>query len=119
MLETESKHKKVLNALPKRKPLTAEQKALCEQWKASGIKREEFCKKHGVPASTFYGWCNKLWPTKKFEKSSFVPIIPLIKRPNHISVEQSTLEISLPSQILVKISLPLRDIVTFIQELSH
>ena len=119
MSEEKSKGKKSFNELPKQRPLTAEQKTLCEQWKISGINRGKFCKEHGIPTSTFYGWCNKLWQTKKLKKPSFVPVIPLIKLPNQMSVEQSILEISLPSQIRVKVSLPSRDVVTFIQELSH
>lgn len=119
MREEIARYKNTLSETIKHKALTAEQKVLCEQWKASGLKREQFCKKHAIPTSTFYGWCKKLWPTDKINKSTFLPIVPLAKETRQYNIEESTLELNLPGQIVVKVTLPLKDIVAFIQELSH
>lgn len=100
------------------RPLTEEQKRLCEQWKISGINREQFCDEHRIPISTFYGWCSKLWPNKKSPKSLFSPVAGIVALPPK-NKEQGTIEIKLPNQAIVKMTLPLTEVASLIQDLCH
>src|SRR5207302_7785777 len=43
------------------KSLTQEsRKALCEEWKSSGIKASAYCRQKGLSRPTFHGWCEQL-----------------------------------------------------------
>src|SRR3990167_1221075 len=81
--------------------LTWEEKVkICEEWRASGLSKEGFCKQKGVATGTFYGWCQKLWPSKRLRKSGFseVKVIDATTK-----IEPIVLEVSFPNAIMARI----------------
>jgi hypothetical protein len=100
--------------------LTQKQKSLCELWKSSGLKASEFCKQHKLAMSTFYGWCQKLWPhPKKASRKKFIPVITSAITTEIDKVNQANIEIVLPNQAIIRVNLPTVGIATFIQELCY
>lgn len=98
-----------------------EKKALCEEWKKSVKTKSKFCKEHAIPLATFFPWCNRLWPVTKKERSNIVPV--KIKSTNlpflEVSSEQTPIELILVNGATVRFKLTIKNLVPFIQELSH
>jgi transposase-like protein len=100
-----------------------ERKTLCEEWRKSELNRNAFCKKHGVPESTFYTWHSRYFPslTKKRAKiagsTSFMPLIPVVKE--QLTDNKAIIEITLPNRTVLNVNLTLSQLSQFIQEVSH
>jgi hypothetical protein len=99
-----------------------DKRSLYEQWRASGQKRHDFCKNNGLPVSTFYGWSRELEPLK--EKSSchkFIPVIDVSQQVNgkNEKQDQANVEMILPNQTIIRITLPIHRTLSFVQELYH
>jgi hypothetical protein len=47
------------------------------QWKASGLRRAEFCRKHDLTPSAFSKWCRQLHPNKPIQslQNDWLPIV--------------------------------------------
>lgn len=99
-----------------------EKKTLCEQWKASGKSKRDFCKENNIPIATFFPWCNKLWPGSKKSSSNLLPI-KLIDGSSLASESQgSQTEIELilgEGSAKIHFKLSNKKLITFIQELLH
>jgi hypothetical protein len=97
-----------------------EKKALCEEWKASGKTKSNFCKEKNIPLATFFPWCKKFTDTKK-EVPNILPV-KIINKAQVLAkaaIDQTEIELHLGSSTVVRFKLPMKEIVTFIQELSH
>lgn len=95
-------------------------KALCEEWKASGKTKTDFCREKNIGLSTFYSWCNQLWPEQKKERL-FLPL-QVKKMPSIESTkaqDQTDVELILSNGNLLRFKLPIKNLITFIQELMH
>ncbi len=120
-----SEEKNAANKLPKPtkiRPLTEEQKSICENWKASGISKQQFCYEHKLPTSTFYGWCAKLWSNNKPQhKKLFSPVIPIqpLTKNKIKDKNEGIIKITLPNQAIVKVILPLKELGNLLQELCY
>jgi hypothetical protein len=98
-----------------------EKKALCEEWKTSGKTKREFCKENNIPIASFFPWCNKLLAESKKQEANLFPV-KIINKPSISSnepVTQTEIEISFENGLAVHFTLPIKELVTFIQELSH
>lgn len=53
-----------------------------EEWQRSGLSRKEFCKKHGIAASTFSYWYSKYRQSEGLEpttsSSDFIKVNPML-----------------------------------------
>ena len=76
---------------------------ICEEWKASGLSKERFCKQKGVAIGTFYGWCQKLWPSKRFPRGGFREVKIIDKAEPSMKVEAIVLEVSFPNAVVARI----------------
>lgn len=98
-----------------------EKKAICERWKASGRTKHEFCKDNDIPIASFFPWCNKLWPEAKTQETDLLPVKIINKSqslPNE-ELPQTDIELIFEEGPKIRFKLPIKNLVTFIQELSH
>lgn len=69
---------------------------LLRKQEESGLSRVEFCRREGIAAGTFYGWCKKL----RKEKVGFIEL----RKPELKLSRGSTLELKLPNGAELKFS---------------
>lgn len=97
-----------------------ERKALCEEWKASGKSKREFCRENNIPIASFFPWCNKFLRGSGEQEINMVPLKIIKQAPD---MEPKKLEIELELAIegghKLRFKLPIKQLVTLIQELSH
>ena len=94
-----------------------EKMALCKSWKESGLNKSQFCKKEKIPLPTFCEWCNRVWPRANDKThSKLIPVRIVNKQETE---QQVIVEVSLPNQSTVKISVPLSNLGILIKELSN
>ncbi len=110
------------NTTPRKQLNPDERRALCQQWKTSGLSRSEFCRQHGVALSSFHHWLsgkrlNGARLNLKYNQD-WVPVT-VKKTPEPITEEPLLLEIVLPNQMRVKLAVKPSKINTIIEELSH
>lgn len=98
-----------------------EKKALCEEWKSSGKTKSDFCKEHNIPLATFFRCCNRLWPVSKKAKSNILPVKIINNTPfiSSSSPQQTDIELILDNGAMIRFKLSIKNLVPFIQELSH
>jgi transposase-like protein len=110
------------NPTPRKQLSPDERRALCQQWKTSGLSRSKFCRQHGVALSSFHHWLNgkRLEGARLNLKNNqdWVPVT-VKKRPDPITEEPLLLEMILPNQIRLKLTVASSKINTIIEELSH
>ena len=110
-----------------------ERVALCKEWKKTGLSANEFCRQKGLTHSTFHSWCKKLkesdteinHPSSKNMRYSrqvdvernLEPII--LSNDTQDLLKQIPVEIGLPNQILVKISLSIPELKKLLGELCN
>lgn len=89
----------------------------CIDWKQSGMSKRIFCKNAGISSSALYNWC-KQFKKELINDTAFSPVtlkaLPVINRKDPIQ-----LEIRLPNQAQLLITMPEQGLVSFIQELCH
>ena len=99
-----------------------ERRALCQQWRTSGLSQHAFCKQHGVALSSFHQWLSgkRLDGARLNLKynQDWVPVA-VKKPPDPIIEEPLLIEIVLPNQIRLKLSVASSKINSIIEELSH
>ena len=89
------------------------------QWQNSGMTKRKFCKEHGLPANQFYYWCKSFTPKAVDETCmGFSPVVAKTA-PAHQQFAVTQLEMRLPNQAQVLITLPQHQLISFIQELCH
>ena len=81
-----------------------EKMAWCERWKASGLGKRYFCKKHKLVLSTFYGWCEHLWPREKGSGLCEVKLVQADMSKEEIKSTFIDVELNFASQILMRVS---------------
>lgn len=115
----DSKEIKVI--VRKKQKLSLEAKReLCKAWAASGESKKAFCQKHGLTSSAFYRWQNAVSKEKKqTQQRDFVPIIHLPKKDIIEESKKTVIEVILPNQAIIRMTLPMVGVVPFIQELCH
>lgn len=87
--------------------------ALCKEWKKSGLSANEFCRQKGLTHSTFHSWCKKLKESNA--ERNLEPI--MLSNDTQDLLKQIPVEIGLPNQILVKISLSIPELKKLLGEL--
>lgn len=97
-----------------------ERKALCEQWKVSGKSKREFCKENNIPIASFFPWCVKFLTESGKQETNMVPV-KMITQPAGMETQKldTELELTIGGDHKLRFKLPIRQLVTFIQELSH
>lgn len=93
-------------------------KALYEEWKGSGKSKAQFCKEQKLCLSAFYNWQNHLSPSNKRSNLSPIKVIPQ-EIAEELRLEQTQVEIIMPTNIIVRVKLPAKNLVNFIQEISY
>lgn len=106
-----------LNAVVKKKYSKQEKEDYYAAWKASGIEKSTFCKKHGINIHDFYYW-HKLFKNKTNEPTQFSPVIATTTS-FELDQHQVKLEIRLPNQSQLFVTLHESRIASFIQELCN
>jgi hypothetical protein len=98
-----------------------EREALCEQWKSSGKTKREFCRENDIPIASFFSWCSKLSLKPKKPVVNLLPIKLINTSPVETEkVTQTEIELNLgEGGAIIRFKLPIKNLVTFIQELSH
>jgi transposase-like protein len=93
-----------------------EKRNYCKEWEKSGMTQTVFCKARGISKSALYQW------NKNFKKEDngfdFSPLV-LEKRPSIKQTDAIQLNISLPNQMQLGISMPEDRLVSFIQEIYY
>jgi transposase-like protein len=108
-------------------PHAATEKTFSEQekrdyykaWESSGMHKSRFCKEHGLPVDAFYCW-HKMFRKRSLsaESKQFSPVIIKHTSPN-LQQNMTQLELQLPNQTKLLITLRENQLVSFIQELCH
>jgi hypothetical protein len=109
------------NKLPHRKIMRSsdEKEAWCRSWRESDLSMREFCEQNNLPNSTFHKWCQNQCPTEKNNpNSNFSPAI-VISPVQNKKEGLVNIEIVLPNQTMIRLSLTRPGIVSFIEELSY
>jgi transposase-like protein len=94
-----------------------EKQRYCLEWKKSGKSKTEFCELVGLPKSTFYSWCYRF--KQKIPSDTLFSPVALKTSPNLESEKLMQLEICLPNQTKLSISIQKNSLISFIQELSN
>ena len=87
------------------------------QWERSGQSKAAFCQSVGIAKSAFYSWCLQFKlepPTEKVFSAVTLKALPPMALENDMQ-----LEICLPNQTKVLISIQKSNVVSFIQELCN
>jgi transposase-like protein len=87
------------------------------QWERSGQSKAAFCQSVGITKSAFYLWCHQ-FNQDTTRDTVFSPVTVKMASPMH-SENIMHLEICLPNQTKVFISMQKSNVVSFIQELCH
>lgn len=108
---------------------SAEQEAICNAWKQSGISKIKFCKQSNISKSALYTWLNKFnnnveVPTPKtYNKRDIQSTAVKFLRINDINSDKvlhsasSVLEITMPNGVDIKVNLSQSNFNIFMQEL--
>lgn len=91
-----------------------------QAWERSGQSKVEFSDSIGVARSTFYQWCNK-FKTEQTSAPTFSPVTIKRASPQEGNIVEPPvkLEICLPNQTTLCLSMQRVNLISFIQELSH
>lgn len=87
-------------------------------WESSGISKSDFCKKHGLSSNQLYYWHKLYKAGSTTEPKPFSPVVAKIISP-HSQQNIAKLEIRLPNQAQLFITLHENRLVPFIQELCN
>jgi hypothetical protein len=109
---------------PPRKKLSAdERRALCQAWKTSSLSQSEFCKQQGVALSSFHQWLSgrRLDSVRQNVKNNADDWaeVAIKNSPAPITEELLLIEMVLPNQIRLKLSIAPSKMNSLIEELSH
>jgi transposase-like protein len=87
-------------------------------WESSGMPKSMFCKEHGLSVPQFYYWHKMFRKDPSAKQKQFSPV--LVKHPTP-NLQQNTtqLELQLPNQAKLLLTLRENQLVSFIQELCH
>lgn len=115
-------HDRVLLGKSKKTYSEDEKRELCCQWKASALSLQEFCRRNKLAKSSLYGWSRR-YPCvdaadaiKKV--NAFSPVMLPITAISR-TAEPITIEMVLPNQAQLRLSLQEDRLVSFLQELCH
>ena len=97
-----------------------EKRNFCLQWEGSGQSKAAFSRSLGITKSAFYLWYNRF----KEEKASYTANITFspvaLKDSSAVTSENAIqVEICLPNQAKLSISMQKSNVISFIQELCH
>ena len=98
-----------------------EKQRLFEQWEVSGKTKSEFCNEIGIPLGTFTHWVKKKYDEPKKSRTNILPL-KIISKSQHSSDstdEKMGIEIFLGTHTKICINLPIKNLISFIQELSY
>jgi transposase-like protein len=109
------------NLIPRKKLSPDERRALCEQWKTSDLSQSEFCRQQGVALSSFYQWLSgRRLDNVRLPKKNIPAWAPLeIKNTQKNLEEPLSIEIVLPNNIMLKLSVAYSKINSVIEQLNH
>lgn len=101
-------------------------RALCEEWKSSGLKASEFCKQKGLARPTFHGWCTKLGLNAKNKKRdlnkknnrNWIPLSCNNDQPPELQ-GLKLVEIKVSNQMMMRLSLSMDDIQLLLKGLCN
>jgi transposase-like protein len=98
-----------------------EKKEILERFKISNLSRINFCKEHGIAPSTLHKWLNPLEGAVKSSTIHLTPVSIIDKKERGVQedTEQTLIELSLPSQTVIRFKLAIKDLVLFVTELTH
>jgi transposase-like protein len=101
--------------------LTDEEKRnYCLKWAHSGQNKTAFCQSVGISKSAFYSWCHQFQQELAGLASDAVFSPVALNSTSKLETENLIqLEICLPNQTKLLISMQKLSLVSFIQELSH
>ena len=105
-----------------------EQEAFCAAWKQSGMSKVGFCKQNNISKSVLYKWLNKFGDNNKTSEVAnkndiqatavkFLRINGVVNADKVLPVTGSTLEITIPNGIGIKLNLSQNNFNIFLQEL--
>ena len=96
-----------------------EKRSYCLKWKRSGQSKAAFCQSVGISKSAFYSWCYQFQQDLSEPPSNtlFSPIT--LNASATLEEALIQLEICLPNQTKILISMQKLSLIPFIQELGH
>ena len=71
---------------------------LIDKFNRSNVSKKQFCRQEGIPISVFYYWQKKVKQTRKPSDKGFLPV-----EVNHKPTIQSSVEISFPNGVVVRL----------------
>ena len=72
--------------------------ALIEKFDQSNVSKKQFCHQEGIPLSVFYYWQKKFKQTGQSSGIGFLPV-----EVNHKTNTQSSIEISFPNGVVMRL----------------
>jgi hypothetical protein len=109
------------NKTPRKKTGPDERRALCQEWRTSGLSQAEFCKQHNVALSSFHQWLSgKRLDGPKPPVKDIPAWVPMkIKNTSTIAEEFIVIELMLPNKIGLKLPIAYSKINSVIEQLCH
>lgn len=95
-----------------------EKQRLFEQWKVSGLNKNQFCKQHDLVLSTFSKWCRQFMIPKANDKLKNY-WTPVLLKANEGTREEVTVEVAMPNQMTMRFRIKLSSLNTLLKELYH
>jgi len=110
------------NPNPRKKLSPDERRALCQQWKTSGLSQSEFCRQQGIALSSFHQWLSgkrlaSIQPPTVKNIPAWVPLE--IKSTPKTPEEPLLMEMILPNKITLKLPIAYSKINSVIEQLCH
>jgi len=107
----------ISNSIVKKRLSEQEKRDYYKAWQKSGMDKTQFCKLHGLAVNELYYW-HKQFKEKPTEPKQFAPVIAKRSQSNY-QPNMTQLEIRLPNQTQLLVSLRENQLISFIQELCN
>ena len=88
----------------------------CDEWKASGLKTAEFCRKNQLPLKSFRYWCKQYPKTK--ENKGFAPVALTAKITQTLNDLSLNIGMRLPNQIQFQLNLSVKQFVELLRGIN-
>jgi transposase-like protein len=95
-----------------------EKQKLFEQWKVSGLNKNQFCKQHDLVLSAFSKWCRQFMIPKANDKLKNY-WTPVLLKANEATKEEVTVEVAMPNQMTMRFRIKLSSLNGLLKELYH
>ena len=100
----------ISESIARKKLSEQEKRDYCKQWESSGMSKNGFCKAYGLSVNEFYYWCKLFKPKTVIDECN--AFSPVVAKTAPLQTEVAQLEIKLPNETRLLITLPERQLIS-------